>query len=405
MATLIEKLGLDKFYHNFKDYENTDFVIGKDSFLDVVISDSAKENGFWYFKNQKKGLIKRFVLQVGPQSHKVCVVTLIRNSEGKFVPHFDFSIWDTTKKSFELYEKKEINDIPIKAKVDLGSCHNNFLLLIEFIRGFREQIDFNSSSLVVIEKEKKDIFDDVTKDVAIQKFSEKFGKEITEQDINLLNNRRNKLNIFYKLLRDEVFFSEQKKKRNIIRDELLWQIFFEANPWIFGYGLQLIACENLDDKKLEQTVVGNDIIDGAGKRIDALLKTKGNVSKFIFCEIKNHHKGLLVEEYNRPGVFMPGRELRGAIAQIQKTIHKVTIKVNDNYLKLYHKNGDPTGEEVLFVKPKGLVVIGILDDFKTENGINYEKLSSFELYRQQIGGIEIITYDELYERVRFIVEK
>ena len=58
-----------------------------------------------------------------------------------------------------------------------------------------------------------------------------------------------------------------------------------------------------------------------------------------------------------------------------------------------------------FVKPRGIVIIGKLDDFKTDNGINHEKLSSFELYRQQVNGIEIITFDELYERAKFIVEE
>jgi len=222
----------------------------------------------------------------------------------------------------------------------------------------------------------------------------------------LLQDRRSKLDYFHKLLTDESFFKSEKsnlgdKKRN----EDVWQVFFENNPWIFGYGLQLVACEGLDGIKLEQTVVGNDIIDGAGKRIDALLKTKGNISKILFCEIKTHLPNLLIEAYDRPGVFVPAKDLRGAVAQIQKTIHKVTLKLQENFHRPTTENGDPTGEEILFVKPRGIVVIGRLDDFKTDAGINFEKLSSFELYRQQVNGIEIITFDELFERVKFIVEK
>jgi hypothetical protein len=211
------------------------------------------------------------------------------------------------------------------------------------------------------------------------------------------------LQLFEKLLHNERFF-ESEKLRLKKGPEQVWQSFFENNPWIFGYGLQLVSCENLDEKKLEQTVVGNDILDGSGKRIDALLKTKGNISKFLFCEIKPHDKNLLIEPYdNRPGVFVPAKELRGAVAQVQKTIHKVTLKVNQNFITPTHSNGDPTGEEILFVKPKGIVIIGVLNDFITEQGVNYEKLSSFEIYRQQVSGVEILTYDELYERAKFIV--
>lgn len=407
MPGLTEKLGLDKIYNIFTNYDDTDFIVGKDSFQDIIINDSKNENGFWYFKNQKKGLVKRFVLQVGPQIHKICEITLIRNKEtGKFTPRFDFGIWNTTKSSFELYERKELGDVFIKAKVDLGSCYENFLLLIDFIKSFDGEIEFPTSGLAIIDKEKKDIFENLSKDVALEKFAEKFGKVVTEKDIELLQKRRNKLEIFKKLLTDKSYFDTQKASRKLKKDELLWQVFFEENPWIFGYGLQLISCEGLDDKKLEQTVVGNDIIGGSGKRIDALLKTKGNISKFLFCEIKTHHDGLLVESTPyRADAFVPGKELIGAVAQVQKTIHKVTLKLTTNYHKMVGENGDPTGEEILFVKPRGLVVVGVLDDFKTEKGINYEKLSSFELYRQQINGIEIITYDELYERVRFIVEQ
>ena len=383
---------------------DTDFVVGQDSFDNVQINNS-ETSGFWYFKNSQKGLIKRFVLQQATQIEKICVVTLIKKGEGKFTPRFDFQIWNTTKKAFEEFSKENIDQNLIKAKVDFDSCYENFLSLINFIKSI-EAVDFGSPSYAVIDTARKEIFDNVTKEIAIDSFVKKYGSEISDQDISLLQDRRSKLEYFEKLLTNEEFFiSEKSKLGDNKRDEDVWQNFFENNPWIFGYGLQLVACEGFDDRKLEQTVVGNDIVDGSGKRIDALLKTKGSISKILFCEIKTHLPNLLIEPYDRPGVFVPAKELRGAVAQIQKTIHKVTLKLQVNFHKPVKENGDPTGEELLFVKPRGIVVIGKLDDFKTDHGINYEKLSSFELYRQQVAGIEIITYDELYERVKFIVEE
>jgi hypothetical protein len=394
---------IKEIYKIYPQLEDADFFVEKDKFENVQI-DSCAINGFWYFKNSKKGLIKRFILQETDQTQKICVVTLIKKENGKFTPRFDFQIWNITKKAFENLPKDGIDQNLIKAKVSFDSCYENFILLIDFIKRI-EEVDFGSISYVVIDKSKKDIFENITKDVAIENFKNKYGKDISEKDISLLQDRRSKLEYFNNLLISISFFNNEKLKlgKNK-RDEDVWQDFFEKNPWVFGYGLQLIACEGLDDKKLEQTVVGNDIINGSGKRIDALLKTRGSISKILFCEIKTHFSDLLIEPYKRPGVFVPAKELRGAVAQVQKTIHKATLKLQENFHKLTKKNGDPTGEEILFVRPRGIVVIGRLDDFKKENGINYEKLSSFELYRQQINGIEIITYDELYERVKFIVE-
>jgi hypothetical protein len=49
-------------------------------------------------------------------------------------------------------------------------------------------------------------------------------------------------------------------------------------------------------------------------------------------------------------------------------------------------------------------VIGCLQQFVSDNGINEPKFSSFELLRRQTTSPEVITFDELYERARFIVE-
>jgi hypothetical protein len=66
--------------------------------------------------------------------------------------------------------------------------------------------------------------------------------------------------------------------------------------------------------------------------------------------------------------------------------------------------GDPTGEEIFNFKPLAFIVIGALDEFVSEHGVNVDKVRSFELYRNSISGIEVLTFDELYERSRFIVE-
>ncbi len=401
--TKINKI-LKSLYTSWPELEDTDFIIDKDSFEDVVI-DSKSQDSFWYFKNNKKGLIKRFVLSRGVQVEKICIVTLIKSkSNGKFIPRFDFQIWNTSQKSLNNFSKEKIDENLIKAKVSLDNCANQFLLLVDYIRKVKE-IDFPSSSYAVVDGSKKDIFDNFDKLSALNALRTRFGSEISEKDFSLLLDRKSKLHYFSKLLSDPNFFDQERKKDGLdLKKEKLWQNFFENNPWIFGYGLQLVSCEGLDDKKLEQTVVGNDIIDGAGKRIDALLKTKGLISKFLFCEIKTHLPNLLMEPYGRPGVFVPAKELRGAVAQIQKTIHKLTLKVQENYVRPENANGTPSGEEILFVKPRGVVIIGMLNDFMTNTGVNYEMLSSFEIYRQQVAGIEIITYDELYERAKFIVD-
>jgi hypothetical protein len=67
------------------------------------------------------------------------------------------------------------------------------------------------------------------------------------------------------------------------------------------------------------------------------------------------------------------------------------------------KYGNPTGEEIFNYQPKSYLVIGSMAEFVSENGVNKDKLRSFELLRKNTTSPEIITFDELFERARFIV--
>ncbi|MBX7135760.1 MAG: DUF4263 domain-containing protein [Fimbriimonadaceae bacterium] len=386
--------------------DETDFVVGEDDFENLEIADAGRDT-FYYFKNTKKSLVKHFVLKRTARIQKQCAVTLIKSPEGIFEPRFEFEIVHRTKRTVGLVETPVLagETRAIKARVDFRDCHENFSRLLRFVSEFDGVVLTGSALAVVSAEEKKTLsklLNALGKEAAMAQFAEAFKGEITERDVALIAGRKKSLTNFKRLLDDPGYFAKCKEKYGP-RDEDVWQKFFEANTWIFGYGLQLVACEGLKDHKLETIVVGNDMFDGAGKRTDALLKTKGRVSNAIFCEIKTHLTPL-VKNYDRPGVFVPGEDLQGAIGQVQKTLHKVSLKLGQAFKKIADKEGNPSGEDIAFVQPKGLIVIGQLDQFVTKHGVNEEQFSSFELFRRQISGIEIITFDELYERTRFIVD-
>jgi hypothetical protein len=49
------------------------------------------------------------------------------------------------------------------------------------------------------------------------------------------------------------------------------------------------------------------------------------------------------------------------------------------------------------------VVVGSLEQFVGEHGVNREHLRSFELFRRNTIQPEIVTYDELFERAKHII--
>lgn len=232
-------------------------------------------------------------------------------------------------------------------------------------------------------------------------FSKVMSSNITQEDIIAIGYRKKQLDFFFKFLNDSKYFDSIKQKYKYT-NEKVWQTFFEKNQWIFGYGLGYLFLSSLDDKKLEQVVQGYSVADN-GKRVDGLMKTRGIISNLCFVEIKTHETYLLESVPYRPGCYAPSKEMSGAIAQIQGTVSKA-IKTISEKLSVKDNNGNPTGEEIYNYQPKAFLVIGSLEEFTTEHGINEDKLRSFELYRKNIQNIEIITFDELYERARFIVE-
>lgn len=232
-------------------------------------------------------------------------------------------------------------------------------------------------------------------------FAEILRHSITKKDVVAIAYRKKQLGIFRKLLDDPDYFDDLKAKKNC-KDELLWQQFFEKNPWIFGYGLSFVYSSGLDDKRLEQVVRGYHVAQ-SGKRVDALLKTKALASTLCFVEIKTHKTPLLSSTAYRNGCWPPSDELSGAVAQIQGTVSYAGETIFGK-LQLADSKGFPTAEEVFNFHPRSFVVIGSLSQLGGDHGVNQEQLRSFELYRRNTFQPEVITFDELYERATHIVE-
>jgi Domain of unknown function (DUF4263) len=233
-------------------------------------------------------------------------------------------------------------------------------------------------------------------------FAEVLKSEITKQDIVAVGYRKRQLQAFKRLLTDTEYFADVKERKNCTT-EAVWQQYFEKNPWIFGYGLSYIPLSGLNDKKLEQVVHGYTVVDH-GKRVDALLRTRGVISSLCFVEIKTHMTELLQSKPYRSGCWAPSDELAGGVSQVQGTVALAAESIRTK-LSLSDETGNPTGEEAFNYLPKSFLVVGSLEQFIGEHGVNQDRYRSFELFRRNTSSPEIITFDELYERARYIVQQ
>jgi hypothetical protein len=180
------------------------------------------------------------------------------------------------------------------------------------------------------------------------------------------------------------------------KEENIWQEYFISNTWIFGYGLKYVFLRILQS----QPSYGGSSFTGKGnQKGDFLCNTEANIRFTVLVEIKRPNTSLFKLENGNPksyrnGVCQLSEEFIGAVSQLQvncSTWEKES-KTEENIEQL-------STDKTYTVNPKGILIIGNTAQF---NG-NSEARNTFESFRSHLTGIDIITFDELLERAKFIV--
>ena len=189
---------------------------------------------------------------------------------------------------------------------------------------------------------------------------------------------------------------KQKIGKANTKDETAWQHFFMKNQWIFGYGLDYKF-----QGVLQKEFHASDT-NAAGKNgviADFLL---GDKRFTTFVELKLPETDLFESSQNRANSWRLSTKLIDACSQILEQKASGILKI-ETAKDLY----DDSGEEIIqhSYDSKTILLIGnwmqIHDDKSQTKKI---KEKTFELFRRDSRNIEILTYDELYERAEFIVK-
>ncbi|MED2254385.1 Shedu immune nuclease family protein [Brevibacillus parabrevis] len=163
-----------------------------------------------------------------------------------------------------------------------------------------------------------------------------------------------------------------------------WHHFFIENNWVLSqcFSIPAILFQN------KAYVGGKDISYKNGGVLDILYKSK-MLENLALIEIKTPLTPLIGKEY-RDNVFSISIELSGAINQL--------LHYKDNFLKEYYSIKGKSSESFQLYNPKCILLIG-----NTEQ-LNDRQKRSFELFRTELRSIEIITYDEIFEKIGLLRE-
>ena len=169
-------------------------------------------------------------------------------------------------------------------------------------------------------------------------------------------------------------------------DEEFWQNLLANHSFvleqIFYFPIVII--------KSKAYVGGKSVLNRGGNLVDFLIKNK--VTKAVgLIEIKTPKTPLLGSRY-RDEIYNISSELSGAVLQVLSYRENLT-RERDSLLRGH-------GLDLESFDPKCVVIIGQagreLD--------SPEKKQGFEVFRRQMSDVEIITYDEIFERTKRLVE-
>lgn len=168
--------------------------------------------------------------------------------------------------------------------------------------------------------------------------------------------------------------------RQVLEEEL-WQNFFNENPFILNmaFGYPVI-------KVRDQASVGGRKLSGGGEKITDFLVKNSLTNNTAIFEIKTPQTPILNKTPFRDGVYTPAGDLSGSINQAldQKyQFQKQIAQIKDN-TRLY---------DIESYAVHCCLVIG-----KTPDGDDRKK--SFELFRRNSKDVEIVTFDELLEKLK-----
>ncbi|MDE2735500.1 MAG: DUF4263 domain-containing protein [Gemmatimonadota bacterium] len=160
-----------------------------------------------------------------------------------------------------------------------------------------------------------------------------------------------------------------------------WQVFFTENPFILSlaFGYPVIKVQ-------DQASVGGRKLSGLGDKIaDFLVKNSMTNNTAIF-EIKTPQAGLLKKTPFRNGIYTPSSELAGAINQAldqkyQFQTHIASVKHNS---RIYDMES---------YSVHCCLIIGATPSEEDQQ-------KSFELFRGNSKDVEIVTFDELLEKLK-----
>lgn len=346
----------------------------------------------------------KFLLNKNRRSRLRCEVKFYRSSENNhYIPRLSFR-----RISTKTGEETEIKaDKPVVIDLSEGIISARFWRLINFLGSFKDLVDTGDFH---------DKFTVETKDRYFVEFTDKASADqfkdlrqlinragLSSQDLKLMfaQVRKTAIKQFYELLKRKTAdgrcpFERYRMQHNVKQagDEPIWQHFFEQNDWLLGLNVDIKFIE----KFLREQRTNSANTDG---REDPRVDFMGIANYTTLVELKTAKTLIFTENKQataRANTWSFSSEFIDAISQTCG--QKLTWERSAASKKLVDNDEIISQEVHRTVDCKAILIIGTrYTEFPHESSANeITKSEVFEAYRRGNRSVEIITFDELFER-------
>lgn len=327
------------------------------------------------------------------------------NSDSKFPVRLTF------RRTDENFVDKSVPGDKIVQRISFDSGedgYREFWKMIAFLEKFREIFDigifFDDYRIVRDE----DLLSLINKKVDAEKLDGvlKLLQEsnINERDLQvaiLAKERAEDLDCFERLLGDESFRDEYRATHNIKKsgDEAIWHHFFREHQWIFGLGLDLRFMPDLIDEPhlgiADSIGKGSPTADYLGlSDFTTLIEIKKPESKFFKVQ---------KDSSSRSNTWPFTSDFIEAVSQ--SLAQKDSFLRSVDHEKMVFSGTIVDNERIRTIDPKTILIYGRKDvelpmSRDVDTGI---KRDTLERFTRDSRNLAIISFDELLDRARFIV--
>lgn len=345
---------------------------------------------------------KTFILDENSKTKIICEVAFYSSSvTSKYLPRLTFKKVDNQGLQKDIELKKDITISFSKSEQALV-----FWKLIGFLNSFRDIVDtgeFDTSFGVYSKNKFIAIFETQTEKQKVEDIRTLINKsDIKETDIRsiLFEKRKQNLKAFLFLLKNKEIQGKTsidyyRDKFDVYSgDEAIWHHFLKNNDWILGLNVDIkFIREFYDEQKVgteNSKSIGSPKADLLGvSDFTTLIELKHSETK-IFKTVKSKGRA---NTWDFTSDFIEGvSQCLGQKFALDRS-YKTKDFANDKG-KMLDKS------QTLTVDPKTVFIIGNrkLEFPHNLESDNYTKSQTFELFRRNNRNVDIVTFDELFER-------